>query len=153
MLTVLERLKTIATEGKRQRDQLARDSQADRDYFRAAIAAIRNKSLVKDIVSDDEAGPSSSAGGTTYEAQPLPGSSRRLTPQTLQQHPNLMQRLRDDESTARTANGILKGAAAADETGKKLKSGYHLTINDNALVQAEWPQFNEYCSANNTHLL
>ena len=39
---------------------------------------------------------------------------------------------------------------ASDEQSKKLKSGYHLTINDSALVQAEWPQLNVFRSASNT---
>ena len=59
--------------------------------------------------------------------------------------------LRQDKRSADQAKSILRwGNAERDETvAKKTKSGYTLTINDNAVVQAQWPQLNVFRSPSN----
>ena len=159
---VLKRLDTIAGEGRSERARMEKESKAEREQLRSALASMNSKQRaldntdsakrVVDILSDEEyipptPGPSRSASATATSAT---GSGHRLTARDLEATANPIQRLRDDRSSARTANGILRRVTASDAQLKKLKSGYHLTINDSALVQAEWPQLNVFRSASNT---
>ena len=105
LMAVMQRLDMIASEGKHERDRLARQSQADREHFKAAIAAINARAPLNDVLSDDDAeqtavGPRPKSTAT--------GSRGRLTPLKLQCSPNQMQGLRDDHSKARTVAGSFK---------------------------------------------
>ena len=142
MKMLLNRLEAISHEGKQERQRLARESEADRAYFRSALQALKNGGL-----SDEEA-----------DDQPRQGkSSDRRTKQvshageTLPTGPQALAMMRSDAVTARTANAILhKQGVVQEDSTKRLKSGFNLTINDSATVVAQWPQMNVYRAPNDT---
>ena len=142
LTAIINKLDAIAAEGRSERAKLASASQADREYFRSAIANLQPKA---DVLSDDEdQGRSTTARGPVRgqgEMTALPAKSLADSSTTLQQ-------LRDDSLSSATATDILRRNGCSDESNKKLKSGFNMTINDNATMLAEWLQLNVYRSSN-----
>ena len=139
---LLNRLEAISHEGKQERQRLARESEADSTYFRSALQALKNGGL-----SDDEADD---------QPQREKSSDKRAKQvshagETLPTVPQAMAMMWNDVATARTANAILhKQGVIQEESTKRLKSGFNLTINDSATVVAQWPQMNVYRVPNDT---
>ena len=108
---VLKRLDTIAGEGRSERALMEKESRAEREQLRSALASMNSKQRaldnadsakrVVDILSDEEytpptPGPSRSASATATSAT---GSGHRLTARDLEATANPIQRLRDDRSS------------------------------------------------------
>ena len=140
---IMRRLDDIARESRDARKMLADESRRERDQIRASIAAL-NSTAGPHILSDEE-DLQADARPSTSVRRPADG----LTPEILSTAPNPVQRLRKDTRTAKVADCWLQdGGTSEDSSNKKTKSGFHLTINDNASVQAQWPQLNVYRSSN-----
>ena len=114
---VLKRLDTIAGEGRSERARMEKESKAEREQLRSALANMNSAKQRVNILSDEDytpppPGPTRSTSTTAAIAT---GSGHRLTARDLEATANPIQRLRDDRSSARTANGILRRVTASDE--------------------------------------
>ena len=142
---ILRRLDSIATEGREARRQLADESRREREAIKQSLTSLQMQSKNSQIVSDeeDEVEPVVNVPSTS-------GARRPLTPEVLERSQDRVQKLRGDTASAAVANKLLiQGAAhAEDGSNKKIKSGYLLTVNDNASIQAQWPQLNVFRSTN-----
>ena len=135
LLTVLNKLDAIASEGRVERAILASQSKADREYFQSALEGLRTSC---EVLSDDDQG---TAAPTGRKDAPTAASLANGT--------STLQDLRDDTQSARASNDIIRWQGTED-SNKKLKSGFGQTINDNATVVAQWPQMNVYRSSKDT---
>ena len=136
---ILNRIEALSSEGRAERDRMAEQSKKDRAYFRSALAAIQ-----PDVLSDDDSPSVGMSNGVTGSRGPHVG-------QPVPTGRNSIQQLRSDETSARLAAETLqKYGPTVDETTKRLKSGYNMTINDHATVIAQWPQLNVYRAPNDT---
>ena len=149
LLVVLNKLEAIAAEGRTERERLATQSRADREYFRSAIAALQTRN---DVLSDDEDQVLDKQKPKAAGQIPGPETAGKsgLSAADLVVGPNPLQTLRDDRPSARAANEVLRRQTSGDDSSKKLKSGYNLTINDTATVVAQWPQMNVFRNSNDT---
>ena len=139
MKSLLNRIEALSKEGQAERERMARQSQEDRRYFQAALAAIHS-------------GPTSDSDdrGTVSPAVASVESSTE-TRGELPTGRNAIQALRGDARSVRVASAVLQtNGPVSEEHGKRLKSGYNMTINDHATVVAQWPQMNVYRAPNDT---
>ena len=149
LMTIMNRLEVIASEGRSERDRLAAQSREDREYFQSAIAALQPRA---NVLSDDEEQDQSKAAkeGERGASGGSADTRRPVVAEDLVVGRSMLQDLRDDGPSSRAANDILRRHGVQEEGSKKLKSGYNLTINDSATVIAQWPQMNVIRSANDT---
>ena len=142
MNNILDRLEAISNEGKAERERVAEQSKADRDYFKSAISALQ-----ANVLSDDEEAEVTT-GGVAARALPSSGSSGRGQ---LPMGRDALHKLRSNGPAAKAASDVLqRHCFQMEEPTKRLKSGYNLTINGSATVVAQWPQMNVFRAPNDT---
>ena len=154
---VLKRLDDISLESKRARDEMA-EAKADRDALRKTIREM-GSITGSDLEEESARGKARTSRGTkrcrrsTCESRDREPSRppTKLTQDELVRSSRPLQQLRQDNWSAGIANEALRrtGLTTDEASTRKLKSGYHMTINDQVHVQAQWPQLNVYRATKN----
>ena len=142
---ILQKLESIAQEGRTARQQLAEDSRRERDEIRRSISSLSKYSSEPDSSKKGET-PDVETQAQAQGGQQDDRRGGHVTPETLSRARDPIQTLRNDARSATMANKLLSDDESGSDVpqGKKIKSGYLQTINDNASVQAQWPQLNVF---------
>ena len=129
---------------------MASEAKIDRDRIKDSLRKLQNCDDQTDILSEDDEPPSGKrlpGAGPTNEMNAASGASSRAR----QQQSQSVTQMRRDGASARTANDIMRrtGVTWDEQSNKKQKSGYNLTMNDHVHVTAQWPRFNVHRASNN----
>ena len=133
---ILQRLDAMSADSQDARDKLASEARKERESIKKSLALLQAKGA--QILSDDDE-TVGEASGLRVESNPASGNAiaEKQTGTGV-----AVRYLRDDKASSKVANEVLTrtGLMVDEQSQKKLKSGYNLTINDQIHTIAQWPQ-------------
>ena len=105
---IMTRLESISDEGRKERARLAKESKADREYFRSALSALQQEASTDDECQASRARP----GRTQTGDDALPGG-------TLPTGRDALAVLRRDTVSSKAANDVLQRCGPVQEDSNK----------------------------------